>query len=61
MQLVIFQKFRNFEFFEIDGVFYEDYKNMLLLQSQLNQAKRETLSGTLKRIVNKIKTVWQTH
>lgn len=40
------------------GVFYEDYKKMLLLQSQLNQAKRETVSGVLKRIINKIKKVF---
>lgn len=39
------------------GVFYEDCKKMLLLQSQLNQAKRETISGVLKRILNKIKKV----
>jgi glycosyltransferase involved in cell wall biosynthesis len=39
------------------GVFYEDYKKMLLLQSQLNQAKRETVSGFLKRIINKIKKI----
>jgi len=37
------------------GVFYEDYEKILLLQSQLNQAKRETVSGVLKRIINKIK------
>lgn len=42
-------------FQELYGVFYEDYKKMLLLQSQLNQAKRETVSGILKRIMNKIK------
>ncbi|WP_309609246.1 glycosyltransferase family 2 protein [Flavobacterium sp.] len=43
------------------GVFYEDYKNMLLLQSQLNQVKRETLLGILKRIVNKIKRICRIH
>ncbi len=43
------------------GVFYEDYKKMLLLQSQLNQAKRETVSGVLKRFVNKIKRVCRIH
>jgi glycosyltransferase involved in cell wall biosynthesis len=37
------------------GIFYEDYKKMLVLQSHLNQAKQETLSGILKRVVNKIK------
>jgi glycosyltransferase involved in cell wall biosynthesis len=40
------------------GVFYQDYKKMLLLQRQLNQAKRETVSGILKRIENKIKKVF---
>lgn len=48
-------------FQEYYGVFYEDYKKMLLLQSQLNQAKRETVSGVLKRIVNKIKKVCCIH
>lgn len=43
------------------GVFYEDYKKMLLLQSQLNQARRETVSGILKRIMNKIKKVCRIH
>ena len=44
-------------FQELYGVFYEDYKKMLLLQSQLNQAKRETAAGILKRIINKIKKI----
>lgn len=39
------------------GVYYEDYINMIHLQKQLNQAKRETISGIMKRIVNKIKKV----
>lgn len=39
------------------GIYYEDYQNMLRLQSQLNQLKRETVSGIMKRIVNKIKKV----
>lgn len=43
------------------GVFYEDYKKMLILQSDLNQAKRETLSGILRRIVNKIKKTCHIH
>jgi len=43
------------------GVFYEDYKKMLLLQSQLNQARRETVSGILMRFVNKIKKVCCVH
>ena len=41
-------------FKEYYGVFYQDYKNMILLQKQLNQAKRETLAGILKRIKNKV-------
>jgi glycosyltransferase involved in cell wall biosynthesis len=45
-------------FQELYDVFYEDYKNMLLLQSHLNQVKRETVAGVLKRIVNKIKKVF---
>jgi glycosyltransferase involved in cell wall biosynthesis len=44
-------------FLEHYGVFYEDYKKMLLLQSQLNQARRESVSGILKRIANKIKKI----
>jgi glycosyltransferase involved in cell wall biosynthesis len=48
-------------FQEYYGVFYQDYKKMLLLQSQLNQAKRETVSGVLKRIINKIKKVCRIH
>jgi hypothetical protein len=43
------------------GVFYEDYNKMLLLQSQLNQVKRETISGVLKRIINKFKKVCHIH
>ena len=38
-------------------IYYEDYKNMLLLQRELNQARKETVSGIMKRIVNKIKKV----
>lgn len=45
-------------FQEYYGIFYEDYKKMLVLQSQFNQAKRETLSGILKRLVDKIKRLW---
>lgn len=39
------------------GIFYDDYKNMLFSQSQLKQAKRNTVTGVVKRIVNKIKKV----
>lgn len=42
-------------FKEYYGVFYEDYKAMISLQHQLNQAKRETVKGIFIRIVNKIK------
>lgn len=44
-------------FQESYGIYYEDYKNMLLLQKELNQVRKETVSGILKRIVNKIKKV----
>ena len=37
------------------GIFYQDYKNMMLLQNKLNQAKREAILGILKRIKHKIK------
>lgn len=47
------------------GIYYEDYKKMNLLISQLNQARRETVSGIMKRIVNKIKNyiafVWKSY
>lgn len=39
------------------GIYYEDYKKINLLISQLNQAKRQTVSGILKRIVNKMEKV----
>jgi len=39
------------------GIYYEDYKKMNLLISQLNQAKRETVSGIIERIKHKIKKV----
>jgi glycosyltransferase involved in cell wall biosynthesis len=42
-------------FKEYYGVFYDDYKKMNQMISQLNQARRETLSGILKRVMNKIK------
>lgn len=44
-------------FQEYYGVYFEDYKRMLRLQSELNQAKRETLMGILRRINNRIKKV----
>ncbi|NDP23123.1 MAG: hypothetical protein GZ091_18895, partial [Paludibacter sp.] len=42
-------------FKEYYGVFYDDYKKMNQMISQLNQARRETLLGILKRVINKIK------
>lgn len=44
-------------FEELYGIYNDDYKRMMSLQSQLNQAKRETVSGILKRITNKIKKI----
>jgi glycosyltransferase involved in cell wall biosynthesis len=44
-------------FQEYYGVFYEDYKKMNQMISQLSQARRETVTGILKRISNKIKKV----
>jgi glycosyltransferase involved in cell wall biosynthesis len=48
-------------FQEYYGLYFEDYKKMLSLQSELNQAKRETLHGILRRISNRIKKVWRIH
>lgn len=48
-------------FQEYYGLYYEDYKRMLRLQSELNQVKRETISGIFKRIQNKIKKVCRIH
>ncbi|MEW5676300.1 glycosyltransferase family 2 protein [Flavobacterium enshiense] len=48
-------------FQEYYGVYYEDYKKMLALESELNQVKKKTLSGIGKRIVNKIKHVCRIH
>lgn len=39
------------------GIYYEDYKNMICLQKELNKARKETVSGIMKRVVNKIKKV----
>ena len=44
-------------FNEYYGVFYDDYIEMISLQHQLNQAKRETVRGIFIRIANKIKHV----
>lgn len=48
-------------FQEYYGVYYEDYKRILRLQSELNQAKRKTISGIFKRLHNKIKRVCRIH
>lgn len=42
-------------FEEYYGLFYEDYKKIISLQNQLNEAKRATLYGICKRGINKIK------
>lgn len=48
-------------FKEYYGVFYDDYKKMNQMISELNQARRETLFGILKRVKNKIKKICQIH
>ncbi|MFC6876099.1 glycosyltransferase family 2 protein [Flavobacterium myungsuense] len=47
----------NTVFKEYYGVFYDDFKAMISLQHQLNQAKRETVKGIFSRILNKIKLI----
>lgn len=42
-------------FQEYYGIFYQDYKNMIVLQNTLNQMKKKTISGLLKRMIYKIK------
>lgn len=44
-------------FQEYYGLYFEDYKRMLCLQSELNQAKRETFLGIFKRFNNRIKKI----
>lgn len=39
------------------GVFYEDYKQNILQQKELNKLKRETIEGVLKRVKNKIMSI----
>lgn len=39
------------------GIFYEDYKNMIALQLQYNEVKKQTIRGILKRILIKIKKI----
>lgn len=52
------QKLENERMFQENyNIYYEDYQNMLRLQSQLNQARRETIAGIMKRIMNKMKKV----
>lgn len=48
-------------FQEYYGLYFEDYKKMLCLQSELNKAKRETLFGIFKRINNRIKKICNIH
>lgn len=47
----------NQAFKEYYGVFYEDYINFILQQNKLNHAKRFTVVGIVKRIINKIKFI----
>lgn len=44
-------------FKELYGIFYEDYKRMNVMISEINQLKRETTIGVWKRIMYKIKKV----
>ena len=39
------------------GLYYKDYKNMMFLQQELNKVKKETITGILKRIINKLKNI----
>jgi glycosyltransferase involved in cell wall biosynthesis len=39
------------------GVFYQDYRNFLLLEKEIKEIKKKTIKGILLRIVNKIKKV----
>ncbi len=41
------------------GVFYSDYQKMLALEKELNDTKRKTLKGILKRMVTKSKRIWK--
>ena len=41
-------------FKEYYSIYYEDYKNMIILQNRYNQLKKQTISGIFKRIKNKI-------
>ena len=44
-------------FQEYFGIYYEDYKKLLFLQSEVNRLNRETFLGISKRIVTKIKKI----
>ncbi|WP_281637402.1 glycosyltransferase family 2 protein [Flavobacterium marginilacus] len=44
-------------FREYYGLYFDDYKNMLRMHSELNQAKRETLLGIFNRIIQRIRKV----
>ena len=38
------------------GIYYKDYKHLLLLEKKINEFKRKTFRGIFKRIITKIKT-----
>lgn len=39
------------------GIYYDDYKNMLKLQRDTDQAKKKSIRGIMKRFKNKIKKI----
>lgn len=39
------------------GIYYDDYKKMLQLQQELNQVRKKTFFGLMKRVKNKIKKI----
>lgn len=43
------------------GIYYEDYQQMIFLQKELNETKRETFNGILKRIKNKMISICRIH
>lgn len=46
-------------FKEYFGIYFEDYKDMINLQKQLQETQKQTISGIWKRISNKIKKICQ--
>ena len=43
------------------GVYYDDYKNMLALQQEVNNLRKKTIKGIVKRIFIKIKVICRIH